>query len=66
MGWLKRLFQKLFKKNEIKFIEESKNIKDLEGSHSDFIFNLKRSANLERDDGNGYKIIPYIKLKDMI
>ena len=32
----------------------------------DFFINLRRQAELEIDDGNGYKIIPNISLKDMV
>lgn len=66
MKWIKRLLQKLFKKNQTKLIAEPKNIKQLDNTRNDFVFNLIRSADLERDDGNGYKIIPNTRLKDMI
>ena len=66
MKWFIKIIKRLFKKNEIKLIEESKSVKDFKNSQNNFVFNLKRNADLERDDGNGYKIIPHINLKDMI
>lgn len=66
MELLKRIFQKLFKKNEIKLIDKPKNIEKSEVTRNDFILSLRQDADLERDDRNGYRIIPNIKLKDMV
>lgn len=65
MEWLKRIIQKLFKKNEIKLIEKPKNIEKPKQARSNFILELKQNADVERDDRNGYKIIPNIRLGDM-
>ena len=70
MEWLIKIFNKLFRRNDLKLIEEPKedikNVESFSNSKNDFIFNIKRTADLERDDGNGYKIIPYMRMKDMI
>jgi len=63
MKWLKKIIQKLFKKEEIKLIEEHK---ELSNARKDFRLHLIQTADLERDEGNGYKIIPPMKLKEML
>ena len=63
MEWLKKIIQKLLKKNEIKLIEQHKDIEKLK---NDFILDLRQYADFECDDRNGYKIIQNIRLKDMI
>ena len=37
-----------------------------EKNRNDFVVTLKQIADLDRDDGNGYKIIQNVNLKDMI
>lgn len=66
MEWLKKIIRKLFKKDTIKLIEEPKNIKKLENSREDFVLGLVQSADLERNDGNGYKINSNVRLGDMV
>lgn len=66
MKWLIKIIQKLFKKDKIKLIEEPKNIQKTKEQRNDFILDLVQNADSERDDRNGYKIIPNIQLKDML
>lgn len=66
MEWLKRIIKKLFKKENIKLIEEPKNIKRLKNSRENFLLSLVQNSDLERNDGNGYKINSNLKLRDMI
>lgn len=66
MEWLKRIIKKLLKKDTIKLIEEPKNIKESENSRENFVLSLVQNADLERNDGNGYKINSNVRLKDMI
>ena len=66
MEWLKRIINKLFKKEKIKLIEEPKNIKKMGNTRENFVLNLVQNADLERNDGNGYKINSNVRLKDMI
>jgi len=66
MEWLKKIIRKLFKKDTIKLIEEPKNTKKLENSRADFVLGLVQNADLERNDGNGYKINSNLRLGDMI
>ena len=65
MKWLLNLIKKIFVKKNIKLIEEAKNI-DCKNNRDDFRIKIGQTADLGRDDGNGYKIIKKIKLKDMI
>lgn len=66
MEWLKKIIRKLLKKDTIKLIEEPKNTKKLENSRADFVLGLVQNADLERNDGNGYKINSNFRLGDMI
>lgn len=66
MEWLIKMIQRLFKKNKMKLIEEPKNIQKTKEQRNDFILDLVQNADSERDDRNGYKIIPNIQLKDML
>lgn len=66
MEWLKKIIRKLLKKDTIKLIEEPKNTKKLENSRADFVLGLVQNADLERNDGNGYKINSNVRLGDMI
>ena len=66
MEWLKRIIKKLLKKDTIKLIEEPKNIKESENSRENFVLSLVQNADLECNDGNGYKINSNVRLKDMI
>ena len=52
---------------KVKLIEEPKNIESKnQENKNDFVVKIKQTADLERNDGNGYKIIKRIKLKDMV
>lgn len=66
MEWIKKLIKKIFKRNQIKLIEAPKVVDNKENNRNNFIIMLKQTANLERDDRNGYKITPKLKLKDMV
>lgn len=66
MEWLKRIIRRLLKKDTIKLIEEPKKIKKIENARADFVLGLVQNADLERNDGNGYKINSNIRLGDMI
>ena len=66
--WIKNFLEKLLNKN-IKMIEApiANPIQSTKPEKEDqFLLNLKRHANSEACDGNGYNIIPKIKLKDML
>lgn len=58
-----KIIKKLFKKNTPLLIEESKNNNEKNNS---FIINLKNQADLEINEGNGYRIIKNLRFKDMI
>ena len=66
MEWFKRIIRKLLKKDTMKLIEAPTNIKKLENSRTNFVLGLVQNADLERNDGNGYKINSNIRLGDMI
>jgi len=67
MKWLKKLIRKLFGIKKVKLIEEPKVIDyKQENARNNFVATIKQTADLERDDRNGYKIIKRMKLKDMI
>lgn len=66
MEWIKKLIKKIFKRNQIKLIEAPKVVDNKENARNNFIVMLKQTADLERDDRNGYKIAPNLKLKDMV
>lgn len=67
MEWLMHLIKRIFNKREIKLIEAPKPIiHEKENEQNDFVIMLKQTADLERDDRNGYKIIKNLKLKDMV
>lgn len=66
MEWLKKIIRKLLKKDTIKLIEAPTDIKKIENSRADFVLGLVQNADLERNDGNGYKINSNVKLGDMI
>lgn len=66
MEWFKRIIRKLLKKDTMKLIEAPKNIKKLESSRTNFVLGLVQNADLERNDGNGYKINSNVRLGDMI
>ena len=66
MNWLKRIINKFLKKDNIKLIEEPSESKKFRNSREDFILGLIQNADLERNDGNGYKINSNIKLREMI
>lgn len=66
MDWLKRIINKFKKKDNIKLIEAPRESKKIRNSREDFILGLIQNANLERNDGNGYKINSNVRLRDMI
>ena len=66
MEWLKQIFKRIFCKNKIKLLEEPKVITELQNKKNDFFIELRRQAEVEADDGNGYKIIKNINLWDMV
>lgn len=66
MEWLKNIIRKLLRKDTIKLIEAPTDIKKIENSRADFVLGLVQNADLERNDGNGYKINSNVRLGDMI
>lgn len=66
MNWLKRIINKFLKKDNIKLIEAPSESKKFRNSREDFILGLIQNADLERNDGNGYKINSNTKLREMI
>lgn len=64
MEWIINLIKKIFKKNKIKLIEAPK--EEIKKEKADFLLEIKRTADLERNDQNGYKIIKKYSLKDMV
>ena len=67
MEWIINLIKTIFKKNKRKLIEApKKEIKKEAKAKSDFLIEIKRTANLEQNDQNGYKIIKKYSLKDMV
>ncbi|CDE82446.1 unknown [Clostridium sp. CAG:273] len=66
MNWIKRILNKFLKKDNIKLIEEPRKSKEIKNSREDFVLSLVQNADLERNDGNGYKINSNVSLKDMI
>lgn len=63
MFWFIRIIKKIFGKNMPLLIEESHDI--IEKNNS-FKIALKKQADLEINEGNGYKILKNIRFKDMI
>lgn len=66
MNWLKELIERLFFRNKTKLLEAPKIVQNVENNRNNFIIDLKRQADVEQDDGNGYKIIQNIRLEDMV
>ena len=66
MEWLKKIIRKLLKKDTMKLIEATSESKKTRNAREDFILGLIQNADLERNDGNGYKINSNIKLREMI
>lgn len=66
MNWLKKIINKFFKQDNIKLIEAPSGSRKTRNSREDFILGLIQNADLERNDGNGYKINSNIKLREMI
>lgn len=66
MEWLKQLMEKIFFRNRIKLLEEPKKFINTKNEANEFFLELKKQAEVEQDDGNGYKIIQNIKLMDMV
>lgn len=65
MNWLFKWIKKILNRKKIKLIEETKVIINQEKDKNEFTYMLKRTANSEYDDMNGYGIIKRIELKDM-
>ena len=66
MIWLRKILEKIFLKNKRKLLEEPKVSSLLKDNKNDFLLDLKKQAEVEQDEGNGYKIIRNIRLKDMV
>ena len=69
MEWIINLIKTIFKKNKRKLIEAPKKEIKKEAkakAKADFLIEIKRTANLEQNDQNGYKIIKKYSLKDMV
>ncbi len=65
MFWLKRISNEISIKNNTKELKAT-NENAIESIKNDFRINLRQSANLEIDNGNGYGIAKRHKLEDMI
>lgn len=66
MEWLKKIIRKIFKKDNAKLLESPKSINYAEEKRNEFVINLKKQVEVEKDDGNGYKIIQNISLENMV
>lgn len=66
MKWLKKILDIILRNNKIKYLEEAKPVKQTEEIKNDFKIIMKQTANLECNEGNGYKIAPILELKDMV
>lgn len=66
MEWLKKIIRKIFKKDNSKLLEPPKSINYAEEKRNEFVINLKKQVEVEKDDGNGYKIIQNISLENMV
>lgn len=66
MEWLKKIIRKIFKKDNAKLLEPPKSINYAEEKRNEFVINLKKQVEVEKDDGNGYKIIQNISLENMV
>lgn len=66
MNWIRELIEKLFFRNKIKMLQEPKIFDNIEQDRNEFVMELKRQADTEQDDGNGYKIISNLRLEDMV
>lgn len=66
MNWIKELIDKLFFRNKIKMIEAPKIFNNIQNNRNEFIVSIKRQADIEQDDGNGYRIIQNLRLEDMV
>ena len=65
MFWLKRISNEIPIKNNTKELKAT-NENAIESIKNDFRINLRQSANLEIDNGNGYGIAKRHNLEDMI
>lgn len=65
MNWLTELINKIFKKNQLKMLNEPLRESGNE-EKNDFKMSLWRMAHLEACDGNGYGIYKIQKLEDML
>lgn len=63
MFWLVRIIKKIFKKNIPLLTDNSNALIEKDNS---FKIGLKQLADLEMNEGNGYKIIKNLRFKDMI
>jgi len=66
MKWLRQLIEKIFCRNKIKLLSEPKQSINTKNVVNEFFIDIKRKAEVEQDDGNGYKIIQNIRLEDMV
>lgn len=69
MKWLKSFFKKIFSKSKSNYLPEPQHqqqLSDLNSQKQNFIVQLKSITDFERDDRNGYRIKPNLKLKDMV
>ena len=64
--WLKKIINTFFLKDKAKTIEAPKIVNNIQNNKNDFIVSLKRQADVEQDDGNGYRIISNLRLEDMV
>lgn len=64
--WFKRIINNLFFRNKVKMLKAPKVFNAIQDDRNDFIVSLKKQADIEQDDGNGYRIIKNLRLEDMV
>lgn len=65
MNWIIEIIKKLFKRNNVKLIEASRDDNIIVDTRNDFIIKLKKEADPQMDDGDGYNIQPILNLEEM-
>ena len=65
MKWLINLINKLFKKNDIKMLNEPVDLKK-NNNRNNFRVSLWKEAHIDACDGNGYQIYETKKLEELL
>lgn len=66
MKWLINLFNKIFKKSNVKMLNEPINVKSNNDYKNDFKVELWKKAHIDACDGNGYQIYEIKKLEELL